>query len=432
LPRFAAASGSVLTMDVHRFSANCRALAQTTLASRCFSRFMHLAPASFPSSGQGRHRSGPVRSFFIRESRKMVRRRAFTLVELLVVIAIIGILIALLLPAVQAAREAARRSQCNNNLKQIGLALQNYHDLMKVFPPAILGCGRMNGGSAFPASFTGPNPYPVYNTTGFVMMLPQLELNPMYVQYNFNAPSSLSSPYNYPIANGYTTSATSKLVYGKPTPVFTCPSDSSPADVAVFAPMATSNFYEAANGVARSNYLFNTGVYTDYALPYPWYVSQGGNVNNNMGVFGIDGAATLAQVRDGSSLTIAVGESKQGSKGKISVDFGPYWGAGLHTAVHGQTRYAPGAIATYKSPNGVYSWTGPTDYFYSQINFDESLGQHLGQQYAWQWGSYHPGGALFVFCDGSTHFINEDIDYYGAFVWMTRPDDKNKFDMPAN
>src|SRR5881396_964674 len=89
--------------------------------------------------------------------RAITIHRGFTLVELLVVIAIIGILVALLLPAVQAAREAARRSQCGNNLKQIGLAMHNYEDTWKVFPPARVGCDGSNtyqctGANTIPAN----------------------------------------------------------------------------------------------------------------------------------------------------------------------------------------------------------------------------------------------------------------------------------------
>jgi prepilin-type N-terminal cleavage/methylation domain-containing protein len=414
-------------MDVHRFSANCRAVAQTTRASRRFPRSSHLAPASFPSSGQGRHREkvGPGPSFFILECSKMVRRRAFTLVELLVVIAIIGILIALLLPAVQAAREAARRSQCVNNLKQIGLGLLNYADSWKILPPALLGSGRGDnlGGYGSPT---------VINTTGFMMITPQLEQQAIFNLYNWGAPASLSrfsngltKPYN----NNIQVSDANKGLFSQQLDVFTCPSDQFPANVFVNAPDNAGNAYEA-NSVARGNYLFNTGHYTDYDHPYNWYLSQSANYNVYLGVFGNDGAATLSQIRDGTSLTIAVGESKQATKGKTSIDFGPYWGAGVHTAVHGRTIYDPGTIRSYTA--GGVTWTGPEDFFYSQINFDESLGLNRQQQYAWQFGSYHPNGALFVFCDGSTHFLTDEIDYYGAFVWMTRPDDKHKADLPNN
>src|SRR2546430_6296135 len=114
------------------------------------------------------------------------QKRAFTLVELLVVIAIIGILVALLLPAVQAAREAARRTQCTNNLRQIGLALHTYHDALKVFPPSYLTVpgGSPNMGKPDPDSGdAGPG------WTALMLILPQIEQSSLYNSFDLNRPS---------------------------------------------------------------------------------------------------------------------------------------------------------------------------------------------------------------------------------------------------
>src|SRR5271155_4615272 len=129
------------------------------------------------------------------------QRRGFTLIELLVVISIIGVLIALLLPAVQAAREAARRTQCVNNLKQLGLALHSYESASRSFPPGYVSNFDASGND------TGPGwGWPA-------MLLPQIEQKPLFDGVNFNMPiDDLSNP-------------TTRLMW---LTVFLCPSDSAP------------------------------------------------------------------------------------------------------------------------------------------------------------------------------------------------------------
>jgi prepilin-type N-terminal cleavage/methylation domain-containing protein/prepilin-type processing-associated H-X9-DG protein len=349
-------------------------------------------------------------------------RRGFTLVELLVVIAIIGVLVALLLPAVQAAREAARRSSCSNNLKQIGIALHNYADVYKVFPPALIGSGRWN---------TTEPQHRVANTTGWMLLAPFYEQSALAQQYNFNVPSSISNPYGKAYAGGINTSDTNKLLYGQRMSMLTCPSDVVPPEVYVgtgtdATPNTPTAFYES-NGVARSNYLFSTGQFTDYDAPYDRQMSRnvGGGTNqppgpvfNDMGAFGNDGAATFAMIQDGTSNSIAVGESKQGPRGKTYLKYGPYWGAGVHTCCHGRTIWNFD-VQTFGTP----ARTEQTGKRYGAINYDNN-GDGTKRQYAWQWGAYHPGGAQFVYCDGSTRFISETIDYYNVMIFLAYINDR--------
>jgi len=356
-------------------------------------------------------------------STRLSFRRAFTLVELLVVIAIIGVLVALLLPAVQYAREAARRMSCGNNLKQIGIALHTYHDTFKVFPPALIGSGRWNAAGQTP-------PHLVANTTGWVLMLPQLEQTGMSGIYNYGMPSSVSSPYGMPFINNVNTSLMptnpNTQVYSKRMEILTCPSDTYPAQILNRLPGTTTDFYEA-NNVARSNYLFSAGGTTDYNARYDtiYFLDKG--------MFGNDGAGGMQDCTDGSSNTIAVGESKQSHRGKTASVFGPYWGAGTHTCCHGYTPRNQNANIL-NSGGGNAALRPQQTVTYGQmfnVNFDYSW-DFTNRQYAWGFGSYHPNGGQFVMCDGAVKFLNQNIAYDGGvggntsggvFLWLNRPAD---------
>lgn len=322
------------------------------------------------------------------------RRSAFTLIELLVVIAIIAILIALLLPAVQQAREAARRTQCRNNFKQVGLALHNYHDNFQQFPPALVSSGRCNTGG----SGECPTTRPVLNTTGFVLLLPYIDQAPMYNQYNLNVSSSMSSPYGRPQAGGVANSTTNQAIYNKKLAAYGCPSDPIGMSLQTYQANVATDFYES-NQVARSSMLFASGSFTDYSTSF------GANIGSlDLGMFGNDGGATVAMVTDGLSNTIAVGESRQ--QGKTSSVYGPYWGAGVHTCCHGYT------------PNACY--TVNAAYNYPPCAASPPTAGTIKLQYAWGFGSEHTGGAHFLLGDGSVRFIGENIDYATVFNPLNR------------
>ncbi len=322
-------------------------------------------------------------------------RRAFTLIELLVVIAIIAILIGLLLPAVQKVRGAAARMSCQNNLKQMGLALHNFADSKGQgrLPAALIHSGRYNNPSGKP--YEGPEvsykgqPYVVYNHTGFVALLPYIEQDNLFKQYNYGYLASSSSPYGIAIGQDPNPNP-NRIAAQQFVKVYQCPSDDNPGPQMVDTPRGTG-FYER-DSLRRSNYLFNTGAYTDYDAP--WAQTS----TSARGAFGNDGAASITNMVDGTSNTIAIGESTQIH---TSSAYGPYWGAGTHTAVHGRGYY---------------------DQFQPNYPYGTCSGNaNLKCTYAWGFSSKHSGGTNFVFCDGSVKNIRDGMDYL-VFRALGTPD----------
>ena len=301
------------------------------------------------------------------------RRSAFTLIELLVVIAIIAVLIALLLPAVQQAREAARRSQCKNNLKQIGLALHNYHDTHRILPAAIYFSGRFSN--------TAKNPI-ILNTTGWAMILPYIDQAPAYMAYNFNVCSSMSSPYSIPVSG---TDATNVAIVGNIYTVLECPSAVGNGNVTSGAGSA-GDFY-SRNNARRTNYFFATGVYTDYDDHYDTF-----NSSYAQGAFGNQNAARVNAFLDGMSNSILVGEGV--GILKENPVYGPWGLSGTHTCCHGRVVGVP----TTHSATEAAQW---------KINSKA----WSGKSYAWGFNSTHVGGAHFAMGDGTVRFISENISY---------------------
>ncbi|MCO6457633.1 MAG: DUF1559 domain-containing protein [Pirellulaceae bacterium] len=333
-------------------------------------------------------------------------RRAFTLVELLVVIAIIGILVALLLPAVQAAREAARRMQCGNNLKQIGLAVHNYHDTYHVFPPALLGSGRYNS-AAYHAANGG-----VKNTTGFALLLPFIEGDTIHDKYDFNQCSSMSSPYGHAVIgtddqasdrnnDGYWNTnlgGPGKNGDGIRLKWLECPSDPNAGELRNYQ-QGTTNFYTMRNA-RRASYLFNTGVFTDYNAAFQVYSSD-----IRRGAFGNDGAAKFADIRDGTSNSTMVGEAAGGDglDQKTSWVYGPWGLTGTHTCCHGRVVSSSSRVLRSLADARYRIW------FHINGIYNNDA---YRRNYAWNYNSFHPGGAQFVMCDGAVKFLPELMDYF--------------------
>jgi len=328
-------------------------------------------------------------------------RRGFTLIELLVVIAIIAILIALLLPAVQQAREAARRSQCKNNLKQVGLALHNYHDVFKQMPPALINSGRYSNG----ASINGNT----MNTTGWTLLLPFIDQKPLHDQLNFSAPNNTSNPNAGGTCPVTADDYNNALLQQQKIPILACPSDPSGGEPFTYHPNE-NHFYTNQNTV-RGSYLFATGVFTDYNANYTTYLRDA-----RQGAFGNNGAAKFATMSDGPSNCILVGES-WGNFAKTSYVYGPHQLVGSHTCCHGR-------VVSNSSTSVTLANTNVNNYQRDWHINSAWQGRADGKVYAWVFNSGHTGGAQFLMGDGRVLFLNENMQYR-IFVLLNYIHDHN-------
>lgn len=308
----------------------------------------------------------------------MLRRRSmsgFTLVELLVVIAIIGILIALLLPAVQAAREAARRMQCSNQLKQMALGVHNYHDTHKVFPPSHLN---------YMSTYKSMAYTPTLNHSGWVFVLPFLEQGALHDKFDFRYPTG---PSEYPSGAGVSVPQQHQDAVATQLELFLCPSDSGPKDI----PVGWQAHYGQQNvAAARTNYDFSThALYTLYGYSQTW-INQ--NYPRDLRMFGINSQSNLANVTDGSSNCVMLAETTR----TVYNGYATAWG------YRGWVMTGHDIAQNHGQGYGINCWT------YANIPSTKQWGR-LGN-----WGltgSLHPGGAQFALGDASVRFIGETTDF---------------------
>ena len=312
---------------------------------------------------------------------KSVRRLGFTLIELLVVIAIIAVLVALLLPAVQQAREAARRSQCKNNLKQLGLALHNYHDQYKCFPT-----GEQSPGPAVGIASR--------RHSGFVALLPFVDQGPLWQRIATDSGNGAVGFVFYPW-DGYAPFQTQ-------IPVFLCPSDTLTRQQGQTAP---------------GNYVFCAG---DSTWDYNEWTGNGNPVRGYRGMFGGQGTCRLLRdVTDGLSNTIAMSERLQ-AQGNNQI-----LGGTLATNVTATVRTNPslclaqvcgtvfcnssrGDISCSRWADGGPVFTrcttvlGPNKPNCTQNSWDAEDGLYDPQ-------SRHNGGVHILLTDGAVRFASQNI-----------------------
>lgn len=303
--------------------------------------------------------------------------RAFTLIELLVVIAIIAVLISLLLPAVQSAREAARKAQCLNNLKQIGLGLHNYHEIHNTFPPGYVSFYRRDSGDEGTAEDDiGPG-------WGWAsQILPQLEQR------------SIHNAINFSLTMTYAANETAQL---SRISTFLCPSDFTPNKVPVRDETNSTTIYT----VGTSNYIGVYGVGEIGEAP-----------GRGNGTFFRNSRVGINQITDGSSNTFVVGERSH------NLSYATWTGRAIGGWLFTTASFEGGTNKFDPEPEESFCMIlGP-------VELSEEDGMMRTPNYpsahVEDYWSRHPGGVNFVFGDGSVRFVKNTINEHVYAALATR------------
>jgi prepilin-type N-terminal cleavage/methylation domain-containing protein/prepilin-type processing-associated H-X9-DG protein len=303
-------------------------------------------------------------------------RRGFTLIELLVVIAIIAVLIALLLPAVQQAREAARRSQCKNNLKQYGLALANYHDVYNIYPI---------GSETLPNWWGTGAPTNLLNWQARI--LPQIDQAPMYNQINW----TMNNAQSQILADG-------REMQSHVMPYALCPSDAHMLQNPLWGQVAQTNYCGSMGSQGNNSTNGSCNQWQQFALMLNPNNADTPDATQVSGMFNRMGAPIgIFHVADGTSNTIHVGEVLPSCNDHASAGM---WQTNGMGDAHSSTIVPINTFNTCNYTTGV-NWGQVTNTLCTDA-----------ANWNWSWGfrSMHTGGAQFLFVDGSVHFLSQNIN----------------------